>query len=282
MRLFKRIVKVLLLVVVFILFCYPLLFLLVGSIKGADELLFNLGTMINGNSDSISWSVLPLYPTFRHYIKTVIDSPDFWVLFWNSMRIVGCIIVGQVLISIPCAWGFARYNFRWNKSIFKIYIILMLMPFQVKMVSEYFVLNYFKLINSQFSIILPAIFSTFPIFIMYQFFSSIPQEIIDSARLDGANDFWVFIKIGIPIGKAGIFSALILNFIECWNLIEQPLVYLKTKSLWPLSLFLPEFTSINIGQIFAVSVISMIPSLMLFFIGQEYFQKGLSKMMMNS
>lgn len=249
-----------------------------GSIKGQDELMINLLPLFRGGSAKVSWSIFPNYPTFRHYLKVILDSPEFWVLFWNSVKITIFILLGQLFIGVPAAWGFAKYNFRGKKILFFVYIILMMMPFQVKMLPEYLVLDSFRLLNSHSGIILPAIFSTYPVFIMYQFFVTIPQEVIEAAKIDGANDAQILLKIGLHIGKGGIVSAMLLQFIEYWNLIEQPLVFLETKSLWPLSMYLPTMDKDHIGTTFVVSIIALIPLILLFFNAQEYLQKGISAM----
>lgn len=246
--------------VVFILFGYPLLFLVSGTIKGNDELI---------------WRLLPQYPTLRHYLCVMIDTPEFWILFWNSVKIVVAVMVGQLLVSVPAAWGFAKYRFKGNRILFKIYIFFMLLPFQAKMLSEYLVLDRINLLDTHGAIILPGIFSTFPIFILYQFFKGIPQEVIESARLDGAGEWMIFIKIGIPLAMNGIISVFILNFIEYWNIIEQPLVFLKSKNLWPLSMYMPDVLQNNPGDTFVKIVVTSIPLVVLFLSGQEYLKKGI-------
>ena len=101
---------------------------------------------------------------------------------------------------------------------------------------------------------------------MYHFFRSIPKGIIESAELDGANKFQVFLSIGVPLGSSGIVSALVLSFLDAWNLIEQPLTFLKSKTLWPLSLYLPNISMDNAGLAFVASgSIWLIPPLMVIF-----------------
>lgn len=274
MKFFKKPLKILFLIVIFFIFCYPLLFVFLGSIKGIDELNNYLGAILSASTNPQTGTIIPVYPTIRHYLNVAIDSPAFWVLFWNSCKIAIFILTGQLFISVPAAWGFAQC--KCNKKLFKFYILLMLMPFQVRMVSEYLVLKSLHLLNTHLGIILPAVFSTFPIFILYQFFVNIPSEVIEAAKIDGASNFQLFIKIGIPLGKYGIFSAFILNFIEYWNIIEQPIIFLKTKALWPLSLYVPEITEQNIGLVFTIPIITLIPSLLIFLLGQEYLQNGIS------
>ena len=144
------------------------------------------------------------------------------------------------------------------------------------MLPEYLVLNEWHLIDTHAAVILPAIFSTFPVFIMYRGFHGIPEEILDAARIDGAGDWQIFWRIGIPLGTAGIVSAELLSFLDVWNMIEQPMTFLKTKALWPLSLFLPQIGLEDAGVGFAAAFAMLIPALLLFFAGQEYLEQGIT------
>lgn len=256
----------------------PILFLVGGSLKGNDELNYLLAPILVSSGNEMRWTLFPQFPTLRHYLGVMFDTPEFWVLFWNSVKIVGMVLIGQACVSIPAAWGLAKYKFRGNRLIFRIYILLMLLPFQAKMLSEYLVLDKLKLINTQWSVILPGIFSTFPVFVIYQFFRGIPQEILESARLDGASEWSVFLKIGIPIAKNGIVAAAILSFIEYWNMIEQPLIFIKNKRIWPLSMYMPEISKTQIGSSFAKIVVTTLPVFILFLLGQEQMQQGIDIM----
>ena len=234
-KIFKRILLLLLLVLAVII-CFPVVFLIVGSLMGTDELNHYLGAVLGKADGFASWALLPTYPTFKAYVQLLLDSPEFFVMFWNSVKMTGAILLGQIVTGVPAAWGFARLDIPGKKVLFNLYIILMLMPFQVTMLSNYLTLDAMHLVDTQWAVILPAAFSTFPVFIMYHFFRSIPKGIIESAELDGANKFQVFLSIGVPLGSSGIVSALVLSFLDAWNLIEQPLTFLKSKTLWPLSI----------------------------------------------
>ncbi len=100
------------------------------------------------------------------------------MVFWNSVKIVVLVLAGQFLVAVPAAWAFAVYKFPARKLLFTLYIVLMLMPFQVTMLSGYLVLDKFKLLNTHGAIILPAVFSTFPVFLIYRGFCSVPKELI--------------------------------------------------------------------------------------------------------
>ena len=152
----------------------------------------------------------------------------------------------------------------------------MMMPFQVLMLPEYLVLDDMGLFDTPWSVLLPAVFSAFSVFLMYRFFSEIPEEIIEAARMDGAGEVQIFLRIGLPLGVSGIFSALLLQFLECCNMIEQPLAFLKDKSLWPLALYLPEIDASRIGLAFAASLVALLPALLLFLIGQDYLEEGIA------
>lgn len=255
--------------------CYPILFLMMGSLMSADELKNNLAPVLAGGTGYIRWSFLPVYPTMRSWVRLLLDTPEVFVMFWNSVKMTVMILAGQLLVGVPAAWGLAKFRFPLRKLIFMIYIILMMMPFQVMMLSEYLVFDRLRLLDTQQSIILPAVFSTFPVFIMYRFFGGIPAAIIESAKLDGAGNLQIFLKIGLPLGSGGIVSAMVLSFLEYWNLIEQPLAFLKDKSLWPMSLFLPEIDVSGAGLSFAASVIALIPALLVFLAGQDYLEQGI-------
>ena len=106
--------------------------------------------------------------------------------------------------------------------------------------------------------------------------AGIPEEILDAARIDGAGDWQIFWRIGMPLGMAGIVSAELLSFLDVWNMIEQPMTFLKTKSLWPLSLFLPQIGLEDAGVGFAAAFAMLVPALLLFFAGQEYLEQGIT------
>ena len=274
----KRIVRIVLVVPLFamaFLALAPLLFLAGGSIMGSNELRDCIRPLSEGSGGFVSWRLIPLYPTLKHMFKLLFDSPEFFQMFWNSMKITAAILLGQLVFGMPSAWGLARYRFPGKRAVYLLYIILMMMPFQVTMLSEYLVLDRLKLLDSLWAVILPAVFSTFSVFITYRFFCGIPESILEAARCDGAGELLIFLRIGIPLGAAGIISALVLQFLECWSLIEQPITFLKTKSLWPLSLYLPQISLEEAGFALSASLITLLPALLVFLAGSDYLEQGI-------
>lgn len=254
----------------------PLWLLLSGSLMGAEEMAQNLAPVLKNAEGTAVWPLLPMYPTLKPYVELLLDTPQFFAMFWNSCRQVFPVVLGQVLIGAPAAWAFARFRFRGKKVLFSLYIVLMLMPFQVTMVSSYLVLDGLGLMNTVWAVILPGAVSTFPVFLMVRFFTAIPSALTEAAALDGAGPFQTFLHVGLPLGAPGILSAVVLGFLEYWNALEQPLVFLKDKTLWPLSLYLPTVTADNAGVSLVASVIMLVPALLIFLFGQKYLEAGIS------
>lgn len=254
----------------------PVLLMIGNSLMGSNELLESAGPVFTDMKGNARMVLFPAFPTLQSYVELLLDSPGFFVMFWNSCGQVFPILAGQAAVGIPAAWAFARYRFRGRNVLFLLYMVLMILPFQVTMASGYLVLQKFNILDTPAAIILPGIFSTFPVFIMSKSFGGISESLIEAARIDGAGELKIFFSIGIPMGMPGIISALVLGFLEYWNAIEQPMTYLKTKSLWPLSLYLPNITADNLSVSFAASVVMMLPAALLFLWGQSYLEQGIA------
>ncbi len=254
----------------------PLWMLLSASFMGSREMVHNLAPVLSEEVGYAHWPILPQYPTLKPYVELLLDAPEFFTMFWNSCKQVFPIVAGQIVIGAPAAWAFARFRFRGKGVLYALYIILMLMPFQVTMVSSYFVLDRLGLMNTVWAIILPGAVSTFPVFLMIRFFAAIPSALTEAASLDGAGAWQIFIHLGLPLGVPGILSAVVLGFLEYWNALEQPMTFLKDQTLWPLSLYLPMVTAENAGASLAASVIMLTPALLIFLFGQKYLEAGIA------
>ncbi len=253
----------------------PLLLLLSGSLMSDAEVAQAMGSVFSGDR-SAEFFLFAQYPTLRGYLKLLLDSPEFFVMFWNSCKLTFPILAGQLLVAAPAAWGFAMYDFPAKKLLFTLYIALMLMPFQVTMVSNYVVLEQLSLLNTRWAVILPGIFSAFPVFIICRFFQSVPRSLFDAAQLDGAGPWQIFWHIGLPLGAPGIASAAVLGFLEHWSAIEQPLTFLKDRWLWPLSLFSPGESAGQAAVSLAASAVTLLPPLLVFLMGKQYLKEGIS------
>ncbi len=271
----KKAVMVIFLVFPSVFVILPIVLLITGSVMDQYELKEYLSPVFTEGAEFIRWKLMPDYPSFKNYGKLLFMTPQFFVLFWNSIKITAWILIGQLLVGVPAAWAFAVYKVQGRKLLFALYVVLMLLPFQVTMLSSYLVLNRLSLLNTHQAVILPAVFSTFPVFISYGGFRSIPEQLFEAARVDGAKEMEIFLKIGLPLGKSGILSAIVLGFLEYWNMMEQPMAFIEEKALWPLSLYLPEITWGQAGYAFCASVITLIPAVFVFITGQDYLEQGI-------
>lgn len=259
-----------------LLFFLPIGILASGSIADALEWQERLEPMLKAGDGFIGWRWIPDYPTGEHFKRLLFYSPGFLHLFWNSMWMVGTILAGQLLMGVPAAWAFASFSFRGRRFLFQLYIILMLLPFQVTMLSRYLVLRELQLLDTSASVILPAVFSTFPVFLVYRSFRGIPRELLEAARMDGAGELRIFLQIGLPLAKGGLFACFVLSFLESWNMMEEPLAFLKDKALWPLSLYLPEISLTQAGFAAAASMVTLTVSLFVFGLFRDSLEQGIA------
>lgn len=254
----------------------PLWFVATGAITSSDELLATLAPAF-GSSGTARWHFLPTWPTGQHIVALLFDTPQYFVMFWNTVKQVAFGMVGQFIVGTPAAWALSRFHFRGRRLVRALYIMLMLLPFQVMMLPDYLVLERLGFLNSSLAIILPMTFSTFPVFIMMRGFNSISSACLEAAALDGASPLQTFFRIGIPLGLPGIFASLTFNFLEGWSAVEQPLAFLKDPTLFPLSLYFSEIEPADIGSAMAASLFMLLPAVLVFNFGQEYLALGLSE-----
>ena len=271
----RRLLPIAALFVLALLVWTPLWMLFTGALTPTSEIRARLSGVLGASEELASWRVLPSRITFRHVVELLLDTPEFFRVFWNSAAQVFPAVAGQILVGAPAAWALSQLRFRGKKALFRLYIVLMILPFQVTMASSYIVLSKLSLIDTPWAIILPSVFSAFPVFIMTKFFAGIPREMLEAARMDGAGEWTVFCRVGLPLGMPGILSAALLGFVEGWNAVEQPVTFLKTPSLFPLSVFLPATTVENAGVTFVCSMIALLPAVLIFLFGQQYLEQGI-------
>ena len=275
MQIVKRILRSSLLWCAAVIVLMPLVMTLGGSLMGETELLEHIRPVTQTSPGYARATLVPALPTLRQYVSLLFDTPKFLSMFWNSMGLVLPLVLGQVVVGTMAAWGFAHFRFPLRNALFMGYIALMMMPFQVTLAPSYLVLDALNLIDTPWAVILPGAFGTFSVFLLRQFFAAIPESLPDSARIDGAGELRVFLHIALPLGKTGIASLFILSFLDHWNLIEQPLTFLRTQDKWPLSLYLTRIGESNVDVALAASIITLLPTLLLFFYCESYLVAGI-------
>lgn len=266
------------------LFLTPIVLTITNSFMSASEISSNYGTVFavdaNGGkvyiSEKVNLKFIPDMVSFSQYITVLFKSPDYLLKFWNSVVLVGPIVLFQLLVASLASYGFARYRGRIREIIFFIYIILMLMPYQVTLVPNYLVSDWLKLLNTNWAIWLPGIFSPFAVYLLTKYMRRIPVSMMEAAQIDGAGEWQIFRRICLPLCKGCLCSVAILVFIDYWNMVEQPLILLSDDTMHPLSVFLSKIKNGEIGLAFAVATIYMIPTLLVFLYGEDYLVEGIT------
>ena len=267
-----------------ILFLTPIILTITNSFMSSPEISANYGsvfamTQSGGKvfiSEKVNLKFIPDIVSFSQYITVLFKSPDYLFKFWNSVILVGPIVLFQLATALLAAYGFTRYRGRIREIIFFAYIILMLMPYQVTLVPNYLVSNWLHILDTRWAIWLPGIFSPFAVYLLTKYMRKIPYSVIEAAKIDGAGEWKIFTKICVPLCKGAVCSAAILVFIDYWNMVEQPLILLSNEEMHPLSVFLSKINSGEIGLAFAVATIYMVPSLLVFLYGEDYLVEGIT------
>ena len=281
----KKKILSLILIIIAVLFVVPIIFTICNSFMAETEIAANYGRIFEsvtgkGSSKYISETVhlkfIPDMVSFKQYFTVLFNSPDYLLKFWNSVILVVPIVIFQMGIALLASYGFARYRGKLREIIFFTYIILMLMPYQVTLVPNFFVSEWLGIINTNWAIWLPGFFSPFAVFLLTKCMRRIPVGIIEAAKIDGAGEWKIFTQICVPLCKSAVASVCILLFIDYWNMVEQPLILLNDSDMHPLSVFLSKINQGEIGIAFAVATIYMIPTLLVFQYGEEYLVEGIT------
>ncbi len=267
-----------------ILFLAPIVLTITNSFMSASEISANYGSIFATTdtggkvyvSERVNLKFIPDMVSFSQYITVLFKSPQYLLKFWNSVILVVPIVVFQLTIATLASYGFARYEGKLRSIIFFLYVILMLMPYQVTLVPNYLVADWLNILDTKWSIWLPGIFSPFAVYLLTKFMKRIPTAVIEAAQIDGANEWQIFKRVCLPLCKGAIASAAILVFIDYWNMVEQPLILLSDPETHPLSVFLSKINAGEIGLAFAVATVYMIPSLFVFLYGEEYLVDGIT------
>lgn len=266
------------------LFLMPIVLTITNSFMSASEISANYGqvfatTDTGGKvyiAEKVNLKFIPDMVSFSQYITVLFKSPEYLLKFWNSVIFVVPIVVFQLLVAAGASFGFTRYRGRIKEIIFFVYIILMLMPYQVTLVPNYLVSDWLNILDTNWAIWLPGIFSPFAVYLLTKYMRRIPVSVMEAAQIDGAGEWQIFRKICMPLCKGAMCSIAILIFIDYWNMVEQPLILLSDPEKHPLSVFLSKINAGEIGLAFAVATIYMVPPILVFLYGEDYLVEGIT------
>ena len=249
---------------------YPLLWMLSSSFK-PTALIFRDPALIPGSIDlsnyTLGWNAL-LHPFSRYLL--------------NSVVIVAGAVLGNLVSCSLAAYAFARLKFRGRGVCFGIMLMSIMLPIHVIIVPQYILFSQLGWINTYLPLIVPKMLATdaFFIFLMVQFFRGIPRELDEAARMDGAGHGRIFLQIMLPLSLPALATTAIFTFIWTWNDFFSQLIFLTNPDMYTVPVALRTFVdstgTSSWGQLFAMSVVSLVPVFLVFLFGQKYLMKGIA------
>lgn len=248
----KKILSTLIIILFAVVFAFPVAATIVQSIR-------------SGNSINISG-----------YTELLLNCFVFYPMFWNSVMYAVVITVFQLMIIIPCAFGFIHAKFKGKGILYVFYIMLMMMPLQVTVLPNYIGLRDMGIIYTRIGIILPMIFSPFGVIVMHQYMKSLDDSVIEATRMETSSMIRVLLTAVVPQLRVCIFAVVLFVFAECWNMVEQPMLFLRDNNLKTLTILISQSERYSGAILFPAAVIFMIPILLLYMFFNENLEKGLT------
>lgn len=244
----------------------PFIWMLISSVK-ADRDVFTM---------PIQW--IPKSFHWDNFANIWTDIPLLTYL-GNSLFLSVVITFLQVLTGSFAAYGFAKMRFPGRDVLFMGYIATIAVPWQAYMIPQYIIMEKLELVNTRLSLILLQAFGAFGVFLMRQYYLTIPDELSEAARLDGLSEYGIWARIILPLSKPALASLALLTFVNTWNDYMGPFIYLTDNDLWTVQIGLRSFVGMYDAQyamIMTGSVLSVLPILIVFLFGQRYFVRGIA------
>ncbi len=249
-------------------FVFPFLWMLFTALKTPAELLQGIRVFF------------PKDPQWHNFILAIQKIP-FFMYLKNSLIIVTLVMVGTIFSATTAAYAFAKLKWKGRDKWFIVMLATMMLPIQIILIPTFVMYSWLGWLGTRLPMIVPAFFgggAAFYIFLLRQFFKGIPKEMTESAIIDGANHWQIFIKIMLPLSKPAVMTVALFTFMGSWNDYFGPLIFLSNPDHWTLALGLRSFQTQYGGQynlMMAASILIMLPTLILFFLAQKSFIEGI-------
>ena len=249
-----------------VMFVFPFYLVIIVSLMNHDQALMR--------------SLWPNPLTFENYPE-VLNTVPFLRWTWNTFVIAALSVVGAVIANVPPAYALSHLHWKGRQTVFIFILGTMMLPGQVTMIPVYVTFAKFGWIPSNLPLIVPNFFAgAFSIFLLRQFFVSIPSELTDAGRVDGCSEWQLMMKIIVPLAKPAIYAIAIFTFIGQWNDFFGAKIYLSADpNLWTLGIGLTQFGNehaTNMNTTMAASVLFMLPLIVVFFFAQKVFVEGVT------
>lgn len=202
--------------------------------------------------------------TLQPYYDVFLSTSRYLDSFWRSLGLTCTVAAGQLVVSVPAGFCFAKRSFPGKRILAFLLVVLLVLPVQVTLVPNYLMLKNLGLLNTYAALILPALFAPLGTFLLGQSFRSIPNALLDAARLDGCGTIGLLWRIAMPMRKGTMACVAILAFLDAWNMVEQPLAYLRSFQEYPLSVGLAYAAPQGVAVQMVCCLLAALPPLFLF------------------
>jgi|SRR5690625_2435082 len=258
-----------------------LIILVLGSLLILSPIWWMIATSLKDMKEVMAYppSFIPSEFHWKNY-KRVLEAAPFIGYAINTLIITSLVVFGNVISSSFIAYGFSKIKFKGRNALFAIVLATMMIPGFVMLIPQYIIFSKIGWLNTWLPLIVPAFFgNAFFIFLIRQFFLTIPNELVEAAKIDGANHFYIWSRLMIPMTKPAIATVAIFSFNGAWNDFLGPLLYINDRALYTLQLGLQVFqgqTDTQWNLLMGASLLVLLPVIILFFLFQRYFIEGMN------
>ena len=259
--------RIFVLAVISLIVVFPFFWMIICSFKSSSEVL----------SKNSFW------PSVWHVENYALawGRARFDIYFRNSTLMALASVAGQLITSPMAAYAFAKLKFKLSKPLFMVFLCSMMIPLEATIVSNYLTLSAMGLMDTFFAVISTSIVSVFGVFLLRQFYMTIPDALLEAARIDGASEVQSFVRIILPLGKSAMATIAIIGFIGSWNSYLWPLIITNSMELRTVQTGLRAMMTLDVGvewqQLMAMSTLITVPTIILFVALQKYFVQGITK-----
>ncbi len=266
-RVFKRVLKYLVLGIIALFMLLPLIWMISSSLKLRPQIFVYPPVII---PNPVDW---------QNYIEAWMAYP-FGLYAFNSLKVAILGVIGQIIVCSMGGYGFARFDFPLKNVLFGMLLAVMMVPGIVNIIPQFILFHRIGLLDTHWTLILPmALANTFGTFLFRQFMITIPKDLEDAARIDGASAFAIYWRIMLPLAKPAIAVLATFTFIASWNQLTEPVIFLQSQEKFTMTVGLAFFRT-EIGTawdlLMAGSIIALLPAFVIFLFTQKYFVQGIT------
>ncbi|MGP4060411.1 carbohydrate ABC transporter permease [Halobacillus sp. H74] len=268
---FRRIVEYSFLILLACIFIFPLIWMVASSMKPEADIYVDMGSI---------QSLLPaLNPSewFQTY-QELFSRFEVLKYVFNSIIYAVVVTGGSIVVNAMAGYAFARFNFSGKKLLFGLLLSLMIVPVETLIITQFTIIHDLGIVNTRLAVVLPMIANMLYIYLFRNFFKAVPEEIVESVKLDGANYWTIFWRIILPMSKPAIATVGTLSFIASWNDYLWPLMVLTDTEKFPLQVAITNINStppVYTNQVMAILTLSTIPLIIVYIVAQKYLLQGM-------